>query len=68
MKILRSGGLKLFVSLFAFFIMCQSANASKLPIEVWEYVKEQLPSSTQRFDSVVVVSSDVMYIDRKSVV
>ena len=55
-------GFKLFVSLFAFVVLCQSAHASKLPIEVWEYVKEQLPSSTQRFDSVVVVSPDVMYI------
>lgn len=62
MKILRGRGLKLFVSLFAFFVLSQSAFASKLPIEVWEYVKEQLPSSTQRFDSVIVVSSDVMYI------
>ncbi len=55
-------GLKLFVSLFALVVLCQSAHASKLPIEVWEYVKEQLPSSTQRFDSVIVVSPDVMYI------
>ncbi len=62
MKILQNKGFRLFISLFAFLIFSQSANASKLPIEVWEYVKEQLPSSTQRFDSVVVVSSDVMYI------
>ena len=62
MKTFWGRGIKLFVSLFAFILLSQSAYASKLPIEVWEYVKEQLPSATQRFDSVVVVSSDVMYI------
>lgn len=62
MKILRGRGFKLFISLFTFVLLSQSAFASKLPIDVWEYIKEQLPSSTQRFDSVVVVSSDVMYI------
>ena len=39
-----------------------SANASKLPNDVWKFVKNQIPSSTQRFDSVVVVNDDVMYI------
>ena len=62
MKVLRSIGLKLFITLFISVIFTQNAYASKLPIEVWEYVKEQLPSASQRFDSVVVVSSDVMYI------
>ncbi len=62
MKILRGKGFKLFVILFTMLILSQCAYASKLPIEVWEYIKEQLPSSTQRFDSVVVVSNDVMYI------
>ena len=62
MKTIRGRGFKLILSLFMFTLLSQSAFASKLPIEVWEYVKEQLPSSTQRFDSVVVVSPDVMYI------
>ena len=62
MKTLWGKGIKLFISLFVFLMFSQGAYASKLPIEVWEYVKEQLPSSTQRFDSVVVVSNDVMYI------
>ena len=62
MKTLWGKGFKLFITLFTLVIFAQNANASQLPIEVWEYVKEQLPSASQRFDSVVVVSPDVMYI------
>ena len=39
-----------------------NAFASKLPNDVWEYIKTNLPSSKQRFDSVVTVSDDIMYI------
>ena len=62
MRFLGAKGLRIIVFLFVFFVFSQSANASKLPIEVWEYVKAELPTSTQRFDSVIVVSNDVMYI------
>ncbi len=62
MRIIWGKSLKLFLSLFVFVVFSQTANASKLPIDVWEFIKEQLPSSTQRFDSVIVVSPDVMYI------
>ena len=62
MKTLWGKGFKFFITLFALVVFAQNANASQLPIEVWEYVKEQLPSASQRFDSVVVVSPDVMYI------
>ena len=62
MKTLWGKGFKLFITLFTLVVFAQNANASQLPIEVWEYVKEQLPSASQRFDSVVVVSPDVMYI------
>ena len=41
---------------------CSQANASKLPDDVWNYVKSNLPTSQQRFDSVIIVSEDVMYI------
>lgn len=43
-----------------FFLPC--ASASKLPNDVWNYIKQELPSSQQRFDSVVIVNDDVMYI------
>jgi len=36
--------------------------ASKLPNDVWEYIKKSLPNAKQRFDSVVTISDDVMYI------
>lgn len=39
-----------------------SANASKLPDNVWNFVKSQLPRATQRFDSVVLLNDSVMYV------
>ena len=36
--------------------------ASKLPNDVWKYVKEQLPQAKQRFDSVVTLNDDTMFI------
>ena len=42
--------------------LVNSALASKLPNDVWNYVKTNLPSAKQRFDSVVTVSDDVMYV------
>jgi hypothetical protein len=50
------------LSLSAFLAFNLSADASKLPNDVWNYVKEQLPLSQQRFDSVVTLNDDVMYI------
>lgn len=55
-------GIKFLLSVFAFFLITSSAHASKLPDDLWLYIKEQLPNASQRFDSVVVVSSEVMYI------
>lgn len=40
----------------------QNADASRLPDNVWEFVKQELPKATQRFDSVVVLDSDTMYV------
>lgn len=62
MRLRWGRGFKFFAILLAFMFFAGSADASKLPSEVWEYVKEELPSATQRFDSVIVVSSEVMYI------
>lgn len=50
------------LSLGAFLAFSSTANASKLPDDVWNFVKTQLPNATQRFDSVLVISDDVMYI------
>lgn len=62
MQSIKVGGIKLLLTAAVFFTLCQNAFASKLPSDVWEFVKQELPSSTQRFDSVIVVSPDVMYI------
>ncbi len=48
--------------LFAFIIFSNSVLASKLPDDVWSFVKSSLPGAKQRFDSVVVVSDNIMYI------
>lgn len=58
----QKSALKLFLSIFAFLFISNNAFASKLPEDLWLYLKEQFPNATQRFDSVVVVSPDVMYI------
>ena len=50
------------LSLSTFLAFSAPANASKLPDDVWNYVKEQLPLAVQRFDSVVTLGDDVMYI------
>jgi len=42
--------------------LSDSAFASKLPNDVWEFVKSNLPTAKQRFDSVVTVNDDIMYI------
>lgn len=38
------------------------ASATKLPQDVWKYIKQNLPNAQQRFDSVITLSDDVMYI------
>ena len=50
------------LSLGAILMLSPIANASKLPNDVWNFVKEQLPKAQQRFDSVLTLSDDVMYI------
>lgn len=48
--------------LFVLFCFNNAASASKLPNDVWNYVKSNLPEAQQRFDSVVTLKNDVMYI------
>ena len=50
------------LSLGAFLLFAPNANASKLPNDVWNFVKLQIPNVQQRFDSVLVVNDNVMYI------
>ncbi len=48
------------LGMFSFSI--NTADATKLPDDVWKFVKTSLPTAKQRFDSVIIVSDDVMYI------
>lgn len=50
------------LSLGAFLMLSPIASASKLPNDVWNFIKEQLPKAQQRFDSVLTLNDDVMYI------
>lgn len=45
-----------------FLMLISTAHASKLPHDVWKFLQNELPGAQQRFDSVVVISDDVMYI------
>jgi len=50
------------LSFSALLMLSPMANASKLPNDIWKYVKSQLPQAQQRFDSVLTLDDDVMYI------
>jgi len=50
------------IILLLFFTFQNSAHASKLPNDVWNFIKSNLPQAQQRFDSVITLSDDVMYI------
>lgn len=39
-----------------------TAQASKLPNDVWNYIKSYIPSAQQRFDSVVALKNGTLYI------
>ena len=53
---------KIVLFLLFFIISTNVSLASKLPNDVWKFVKNNLPSAQQRFDSVITLSNDVMYI------
>lgn len=55
-------GIKLLSIIGLMFMATNIASASKLPDDVWNYVKGELPRATQRFDSVVVINDSVMYV------
>ena len=44
------------------FCLILGADASKLPDDVWKYIKANLPDAKQRFDSVITLKNDIMYI------
>ena len=44
------------------FFLSSGAFASKLPNDVWSFIKSEIPSAKQRFDSVITISDDLMYI------
>lgn len=48
--------------LFAVALFQNQAIASKLPNDVWNYIKASLPDAKQRFDSVITLKNDIMYI------
>lgn len=56
---MRIKGLLLFACLTMF---AAQAQASRLPDDFWAYIKKELPSATQRFDSVVVLDNNTMYV------
>jgi WD40 repeat protein len=43
-------------------VVMPGAYASRLPDNLWEYIKKDFPNATQRFDSVVIISKDLMYV------
>lgn len=48
--------------LLIFALINSCANASKLPEDVWKYIKAAYPAAQQRFDSVVTLPNGLMYI------
>ena len=55
--------LKKYITFLVFVLFISNpVFASKLPNDVWNFVKSQIPSAKQRFDSVITISDDVMYI------
>ena len=51
-----------FTLFMAFNLLFNGAEASKLPEDVWKYIKSNLPNAQQRFDSVVTLDNGEMYI------
>ena len=56
---IKKAVLGLFLLSFFFFA---KADASKLPDDVWKYVKANIPEANQRFDSVITLKNGIMYI------
>ncbi len=62
MKTLEKFLIKIFLTVSVIFSAHNAAFCSKLPDDFWDYIKKELPNSTQRFDSVILVNDDVMYV------
>ncbi len=55
--------MKLRIALIVLILMLFApVQASKLPDDLWSYINKELPKSSQRFDSVIVVTKDTMYV------
>jgi hypothetical protein len=54
--------LRILLTALVLSLFIQGAHASKLPDNLWEYIKKDFPNATQRFDSVVIISKDLMYV------
>ncbi len=54
--------LAVIVLFLAFGLFQTEASASKLPSDVWNFIKASLPDAKQRFDSVITLKNDIMYI------
>lgn len=54
--------LKALIILALMMVFIQDAQASRLPENVWDYIKRELPRATQRFDSVIVLDENTMYV------
>lgn len=44
------------------FLINNQAFASRLPDDTWEFIKKELPNATQRFDSVILLDANTMYV------
>ena len=53
---------KILSILTVLFIFAQSATATNLPKDLWDYVQGVLPDSKQRFDSVIELKNGNLYI------
>lgn len=55
-------GIRALTVLGLFAAICPTALASRLPDNVWGFVKSELPKAVQRFDSVILLNNSDMYV------
>lgn len=53
---------KILLAFLLFLSLSSNAYASKLPDSMWNYIQKELPKATQRFDSVIVLNENLMYV------
>lgn len=54
--------IKALIILALAMVFIPDAKASRLPDNFWSYIKQELPRATQRFDSVIVLDENTMYV------